>query len=169
MKNMISWLIVLAQRGWIWVKFVFRRLHTRLDRIVYIAKEILIFRRMRATDHEWVQTLPGIAYTVPVVRRWLGEIRDASFFNGISYDKFMAMVIIEECQRLFRLDYFYNRLHDERQVRCIKKRLYQKAKLLKTPMQLIHISETVNYLLRRMSEYILEVGLGMWKEVRECE
>lgn len=165
MMNIIAWLIVLAQRGWINVKFFFRNIALRFERWAYLARMFKLLREGQYTEEGFVRSIPCLSETPETVTRWMRELRDVTFYLGHRFDRRMAVFIVRECQELFRAAFLDGQELDESALCRMKRGLYKLAGQIKSIMTPISISESANFLLNRMYAVVHRTVSG--NQVRE--
>ncbi|MCJ7483975.1 MAG: hypothetical protein MUO31_13535 [Thermodesulfovibrionales bacterium] len=167
MMTIIAWLMVLAQRGWINVKFFFRNIALRFERMAYLARMFKLLREGHYTDEGFVMSIPCLSETPETVMRWMRELRDVTFYLGHRFDRRMAVFIVRECQELFRAYFLECCQIDSGVVSSMKRYLYRLAGQIKSIMTPISISESANFLLSRMYAVVHRTVAGTWKVEEE--
>lgn len=162
MKDIMAWLIVPAQRGWIIVKFFFRNIALRFERMAYLARMFKLLREGQYTEEGFVMSIPCLSETPETVTRWMRELRDVTFYLGHRFDRRMAVFIVRECQELFRMYFLECQQIDWKQLSGMKRGLYRLAGQIKSIMTPISISESANYLLVRMNAVVHRTVSGNW-------
>lgn len=148
--DMIAWLSVLLKRGWIRIKFFFRGIHIRFERLAYLARMFDQLRHGKFTEEGFVRSIPCLDGDPPAVLRWVGELRDVTFYLGHRFDRKMAIFIVKECQEMMRQSYLTYECMGDSEFHTLKRSLYKLRGQLKSAMTPISISDSVNYLILRM-------------------
>ena len=158
--NMIAWLAVLLKRGWVRVKFLFRDIAVRFERLAYLARMFNQLRKGEFTEEGFVRSIPCLDGGPPTVLRWVREVRDVTFYLGHRFDRKMAVYIVKECQELMRESYVYYAYMDGGELLRMKRGLYKLAGQLKSAMTPVSISDSVNFLLGRMYSVVRRTAFG---------
>jgi hypothetical protein len=166
--NTITWIVELAQRGWIDLKFFFRNIAISLQRIAYLARMFKLIRKGQLTKEEFVESIPCLANDPLAIQRWVRELRDLAIYFGYQFDRRIAMSIVKKCQGLFRKGYLDPKCAARRDFNEVKRSLYKLAGRLGSVMTPISISDSANFLLGRMFTAINWTVAGNW-EVEEEE
>ena len=150
MTDLIAWFAVLLERGWIRVKFLFRDIFVRFERLAYLVRMFNQLRKGQFTEEGFVRSIPCLNSGPPAVLRWVREVRDVTFYLGHRFDRKMAIFIVKECQELMRQSYLSYYCMDGSELMTLKRDLYKLGGQLKSAMTPISISDSVNFLLGRM-------------------
>ena len=166
MKYIFVWMIGLALQSWIRMKFFFRDIALRFERMVYLARLFKLIKDRKFKNEDFARIIPCMFRTPETARRWTRELRDVMLYLGHCFDPRMAEHIVRKCQDMFHAHFLKSRSINAKDVCALKRGLYKLAGQIKSIMPPIAISESANFLLSRMYAVLCRIVVGAW-EVEE--